>query len=81
MATGVKLVMKKFDPVETKLPTKRYAYGLMMLKCFRGGTGVYFKNCDGQKTLEANRFSFSDVGALATCAMKPVAALRVELGK
>jgi len=52
-----------------------------MLKCFRGGTGVYFKNCDGEKNKEANRFSFSDVGALATCAMKPVAALRVDLGK
>jgi len=47
MAIGIKLVMKKFDPEMSKLPNKRYAYGLILLKCFRGGTGVYYKNCNG----------------------------------
>ena len=38
-----------------KLPNKHFAYGLIAIKCFRGGTGVYYKNCDGELSKEANR--------------------------
>jgi hypothetical protein len=66
-----------------------HAYGLTSLKCFRGGTAVIFKNCDGQKTKESNRylinnddrFSFTDVEFMYTCANKPLAELKAELGK
>jgi len=45
---------------------------LIKFEVYRGGRSVVWGNCDGGKTTELNRWAYTTVDFVATCAVKPL---------